>query len=143
MNLDMIMIIFEYQGVPDRMRGTVWRILLNVDLAKQKQQGIYAKMKLLGRKTSPDLHQIDLDVRRTFRRHVMFRERFSPSQKELFTVLVAHSVYNKQVGVNVNWIVLHNIVGSRWATARGCPTWPPYCSCTSTVMKTPSSLWVS
>ena len=80
------------------MRGTVWRILLNVDLAKQKQQGIYAKMKLLGRKTSPDLHQIDLDVRRTFRRHVMFRERFSPSQKELFTVLVAHSVYNKQVG---------------------------------------------
>ena len=92
------MIIFEYQGVPDRMRGTVWRILLNVDLAKQKQQGIYAKMKLLGRKTSPDLHQIDLDVRRTFRRHVMFRERFSPSQKELFTVLVAHSVYNKQVG---------------------------------------------
>ena len=99
MNLDMIMIFFEYQGVPDRMRGTVWRILLNVDLAKQKQQGIYAKMKLLGRKTSPDLHQIDLDVRRTFRRHVMFRERFSPSQKELFTVLVAHSVYNKQVGV--------------------------------------------
>ena len=113
MNLDMIMIIFEYQGVPDRMRGTVWRILLNVDLAKQKQQGIYAKMKLLGRKTSPDLHQIDLDVRRTFQRHVMFRERFSPSQKELFTVLVAHSVYNKQVGsglMNVNWTVLHDII---------------------------------
>ena len=35
----------SYQGVPDKMRGTVWRILLNVDNAKMKQQGIYNKMK--------------------------------------------------------------------------------------------------
>ena len=33
------------QGVPDKMRGTVWRILLNVDNAKMKQQGTYSKMK--------------------------------------------------------------------------------------------------
>ena len=34
-----------FQGVPDKMRGTVWRILLNVDNAKMKQQGTYSKMK--------------------------------------------------------------------------------------------------
>ena len=41
--------------------------------------------------------QIDLDIRRTFRRHVMFRERYSPGQADLFSVLSACSVYNKQV----------------------------------------------
>ena len=33
------------QGVPDKMRGTVWRILLNVDQVKLKQQGIFDEMK--------------------------------------------------------------------------------------------------
>jgi len=87
-----------WKGVPDKIRGTVWRILLNVDIIKQKQQGIYNKMRSLGRQTSPHIQQIDLDVRRTFRRHVMFRERYCPSQTDLFTILTAHSVYNRQVG---------------------------------------------
>ena len=34
-----------WKGVPDKMRGTVWRILLNVDFNKHKQQGIYEEMK--------------------------------------------------------------------------------------------------
>ena len=49
---------------------------------------------------SPDIVQIDLDIRRTFRRHVMFRERYSPGQTDLFSVLSAYSVYNKQVGLH-------------------------------------------
>ena len=35
----------QCQGVPDKMRGTVWRILLNVDQVKLKQQGIFDEMK--------------------------------------------------------------------------------------------------
>ena len=58
--------------------------------------GILISFRDLGSQ-SPHVRQIDLDIRRTFRRHVMFRERYSPSQVDLFSVLTAHSVYNKQV----------------------------------------------
>ena len=34
-------------------------------------------MKRLAREVSPDIKQIDLDVHRTFRDHVMFRERYN------------------------------------------------------------------
>ena len=34
-----------WKGVPDKIRGTVWRILLNVDIIKQKQQGIFNRMR--------------------------------------------------------------------------------------------------
>ena len=34
-----------WKGVPDKMRGTVWRILLNVDQVKLKQQGIFEEMR--------------------------------------------------------------------------------------------------
>ena len=33
-------------------------------------------MRDLGRGTSPDIKQIDLDVLRTFRDHVMYRDRY-------------------------------------------------------------------
>ena len=35
------------------------------------------QMKRLAREVSPDIKQIDLDVHRTFRDHVMFRERYN------------------------------------------------------------------
>ena len=35
------------------------------------------QMKELARRVSPDIKQIDLDVHRTFRDHVMFRERYN------------------------------------------------------------------
>ena len=53
--------------------------------------------RLLGRESSLNICQIDFDIRRTFRHHVMFRERYSPSQTDLFQILMAHSVYNTQV----------------------------------------------
>ena len=56
--------------------------------------GIYEAMKDLGRQTSPDVRQIDLDVMRTFRNHIMFRERYGIKQQALFHVLVAYSMYN-------------------------------------------------
>ena len=42
--------------------------------------------------------QIDLDVNRTYRDHMMFRERYNPRQSALFHVLAAYSVYNTEVG---------------------------------------------
>ena len=43
---------------------------------------------------STDIRQIDLDVNRTYRNHIMFRERYNTKQQMLFRVLVAYSVYN-------------------------------------------------
>ena len=52
----------------------------------------------LARKYSPDVRQIDLDVNRTYRDTTMFRQRFGTSQKALFNILCAYSVYNSEVG---------------------------------------------
>ena len=43
------------------------------------------------------MRQVDLDVNRTYRNHEMFRQRYNIKQKELFDVLVAYSVYNTEV----------------------------------------------
>ena len=54
-------------------------------------------MRRLARKHSPDIRQIDLDVNRTYRNHVMFRERYNHRQGALFHVLAAYSMYNSEV----------------------------------------------
>lgn len=55
-------------------------------------------MRELAWKWSPDIRQIDLDVNRTYREHIMFRERYNLKQRELFNVLGAYSVYNLEIG---------------------------------------------
>lgn len=55
-------------------------------------------MRLLARQWSPDLRQIDLDVNRTYRDHLFFRERYGLKQQALFHVLAAYSVYNAEIG---------------------------------------------
>lgn len=52
----------------------------------------------LAYKWSPDIRQIDLDVNRTYRDHIMFRERYGQRQQALFNVLSAYSVYNLDIG---------------------------------------------
>ena len=46
---------------------------------------------------SPDVRQIDLDVNRTYRNHIMFRDRYNTRQQALFHVLAAYSLYNSEV----------------------------------------------
>lgn len=65
-----------YKGLPDAVRGTVWFNLLELDKLKAEQQGIYEEMKERARHLSPDIRQIDLDVNRTYRDHIMFRKRY-------------------------------------------------------------------
>jgi len=87
-----------WKGVPERFRGRLWSILLDLDKIKQEQQGKYEEMKDFARKFSPEIRQIDLDVNRTYRDHVMFRERYNTRQQALFHVLAAYSIFNSEVG---------------------------------------------
>ncbi|CAG2161966.1 unnamed protein product [Oppiella nova] len=83
-----------YKGIPNAVRGEVWARLLNISRLKQEQDGKYNEMLEYGLDHSPDIRQIDLDVNRTYRNHIMFRERYNTKQQMLFKVLVAYSVYN-------------------------------------------------
>ncbi|KAL8614531.1 hypothetical protein ACOMHN_014110 [Nucella lapillus] len=55
-------------------------------------------MRNRARSKSTSIRQIDLDVNRTYRNHIMFRERYGVKQQALFHVLAAYSVYNTEVG---------------------------------------------
>ncbi|KAM7307567.1 USP6 N-terminal-like protein [Ixodes scapularis] len=87
-----------YKGIPNAVRAEVWLRLLDVARIKAEQEGKYLEMRERARKWSPDIRQIDLDVNRTYRNHIMFRERYSVKQQALFHVLAAYSVYNTEVG---------------------------------------------
>ncbi|XP_065351297.1 USP6 N-terminal-like protein isoform X1 [Cloeon dipterum] len=87
-----------FKGIPDSFRSRVWGLLLGLENIKQEQKGKYEEMRDLAHKWSPDIRQIDLDVNRTYRDHVDFRERYSDRQKSLFNVLGAYSMYNLEIG---------------------------------------------
>ncbi|TWW75617.1 USP6 N-terminal-like protein [Takifugu flavidus] len=86
-----------YKGIPLQLRGQAWALLLDIEKVKQDNEGKYEKMKQQARTFSTEIKQIDLDVNRTFRNHIMFRERFGVKQQALFHVLAAYSVYNTEV----------------------------------------------
>ncbi|XP_078000451.1 USP6 N-terminal-like protein [Glandiceps talaboti] len=87
-----------YKGIPLSIRGDIWARLLELKKVKDEQEGVYEKMKKRARVTSPDIRQIDLDVNRTYRDHIMFRDRYGVKQQALFHVLAAYSMYNTEVG---------------------------------------------
>ncbi|CAH1251264.1 USP6NL [Branchiostoma lanceolatum] len=103
-----------YKGIPHSLRGEVWSRLLDIAKIKQEQDGIYEgygnssmhpeqpstyeRMRVAARLSSPDVRQIDLDVNRTYRNHIMFRDRYGVKQQALFHVLSAYSIYNTEVG---------------------------------------------
>ncbi|XP_051689734.2 USP6 N-terminal-like protein isoform X1 [Oryctolagus cuniculus] len=95
-----------YKGIPLPMRGKVWSFLLDVDKVKAENPGKYQQMKGQGKLLSEHIHQIDADVRRTFRNHVMFRQRYGMKQQALFHVLLAHSEFDVEVGYRqgMNWV---------------------------------------
>ncbi|XP_070763989.1 USP6 N-terminal-like protein [Enoplosus armatus] len=86
-----------YKGIPLQLRGQAWALLLGVEKVKQDNKGKYEKMKQQACSFSTEIKQIDLDVNRTFRNHIMFMDRFGVKQQALFHVLAAYSVYNTEV----------------------------------------------
>uniref|UniRef100_UPI00358FA803 USP6 N-terminal-like protein isoform X2 n=1 Tax=Myxine glutinosa TaxID=7769 RepID=UPI00358FA803 len=114
-----------YKGIPLQLRGQIWALLLDLSLPKERYPGLYEEMKLHARCSSPDVRQIDLDVNRTFRDHIMFRDRFGVKQQALFHVLLAYSMYNVEVGYcqgmsqNVALLLMYlNEEDAFWALAR-------------------------
>ncbi|NXA30713.1 US6NL protein, partial [Eudromia elegans] len=87
-----------YKGIPLQFRGQVWSLLLDVPKMKEETKDLYNKLKCEARGSSPDIRQIDLDVNRTYRDHIMFRDRYGVKQQSLFHVLAAYSMYNTEVG---------------------------------------------
>ncbi|KAM7424752.1 hypothetical protein PAMA_000892 [Pampus argenteus] len=86
-----------YKGIPLQLRGRAWVLMLDVERAKKDNEGKYEKMKEQARLYSSEIKQIDLDINRTFRNHIMFMDRFGVKQQALFHVLSAYSVYNTEV----------------------------------------------
>ncbi|XP_014242865.1 USP6 N-terminal-like protein isoform X1 [Cimex lectularius] len=87
-----------FKGIPNSLRGKAWMQILNLENLRKDQHGKYQEMRELAWKWSPDIRQIDLDVNRTYRDHIMFRERYNSKQQELFNVLGAYSMYNLEIG---------------------------------------------
>uniref|UniRef100_A0A3B5LU59 Rab-GAP TBC domain-containing protein n=1 Tax=Xiphophorus couchianus TaxID=32473 RepID=A0A3B5LU59_9TELE len=87
-----------YKGVPLQLRGQVWCLLLDIPRIKEEKKDFYEKLKSRARALSPDVRQIDLDVNRTYRDHIMFMNRYDVKQQALFHVLTAYSMYNTEVG---------------------------------------------
>ncbi|XP_043092740.1 USP6 N-terminal-like protein isoform X5 [Puntigrus tetrazona] len=83
-----------YKGIPLQLRGQVWCLLLDIPKIKEEKKDYYEKLKIRARGLSPDVRQIDLDVNRTYRDHIMFMHRYDVKQQDLFHVLTAYSVYN-------------------------------------------------
>ncbi|XP_056134843.1 USP6 N-terminal-like protein [Lampris incognitus] len=86
-----------YKGIPLQLRGQAWALMLDVEKIKKENEGNYEKMKEQARLYSTEIKQIDLDINRTFRNHIMFMDRFGVKQQSLFHVLSAYSVYNTEV----------------------------------------------
>ncbi|NXG07786.1 US6NL protein, partial [Sakesphorus luctuosus] len=87
-----------YKGIPLQFRGQVWSLLLDVPKMKEEMKDLYNRLKWQARGASSFIRQIDLDVNRTYRDHIMFRDRYGVKQQSLFHVLAAYSIYNSEVG---------------------------------------------
>ncbi|NXV76236.1 US6NL protein, partial [Atlantisia rogersi] len=83
-----------------------WGKYRNSDKVRRKRKSrclagwrwcILPQMKEQAKSFSSEIKQIDLDVNRTFRNHIMFRDRYGVKQQALFHVLSAYSVYNTEV----------------------------------------------
>uniref|UniRef100_A0A1Y1KQ89 USP6 N-terminal-like protein n=1 Tax=Photinus pyralis TaxID=7054 RepID=A0A1Y1KQ89_PHOPY len=87
-----------YKGIPNSLRPQVWCKLLNLEKIKSENKGTYAEMTRLARLHSTDARQIDSDVNRQFREHIIYRERYGIKQQSLYNVLTAYAMYNSEVG---------------------------------------------
>ena len=89
------------KGIPDCLRMRIWAHFLEVDGLYAKDEGISLKdveFASLYLKVSGFERQIDLDIERTLRDHVLFKIRYSQAQISLFKILVAYSNLDPEVG---------------------------------------------
>jgi hypothetical protein len=82
------------KGVPECLRTKIWALFLEVPPVSSPSS-MYRELYL---KISGFERQIDLDIERTLRDHILFKARFSSAQVSLFKILVAYSNYDPEVG---------------------------------------------
>lgn len=83
------------KGIPNNVRGVAWYFLTNARHLQEKYPNLYEELKF---KNTPHSEQIDADINRTFRDHILFYERYGERQTSLFNVLRAYSNYNEELG---------------------------------------------
>jgi Rab-GTPase-TBC domain len=84
-------------GVPDELRGVVWRLLCGVEQRRSARPALYKRMEARTELTDA-VHQIRLDVGRTFIGHRRFEGKHSTGQQQLEAVLRAYSFHDPQIG---------------------------------------------
>lgn len=89
------------KGIPDCLRSKVWGLFALGQATKATSPGTCLQILSfheLYMKVSGFERQIDLDIERTLRDHVLFKIRFSSAQVSLFKILVAYSNLDPAVG---------------------------------------------
>jgi len=96
------------RGIPNDVRGMVWMNMLGVKqwrAVHSPQFDFYGD--IYGCRF---LKQIDLDIRRTHRNHVLFHKRYSQKQCSLFHGLRAYSIYQKDIGYTQGMSIIYAVV---------------------------------
>ena len=84
------------KGIPDSVRGMVWRLLADCDEEISNSDVQYSQ--LLERNSTPEVkEQIHKDIHRTMPNHILFEEK-GQGRQMLTNVLTAYSVYKPEVG---------------------------------------------
>jgi ankyrin repeat protein len=86
-----------WKGIPDRVRGVAWQCISGSQKLKNTAPHNYSYYLQLS-VPSKITHQIDLDVNRSNRHHIDFKERFGIMQISLFNVLKAYAAYDSALG---------------------------------------------
>lgn len=87
-----------YKGIPIAHRGKAWYTLVDAEKGRSKYPKDYYKKLLKAPADNDCCNQIDMDVNRCFRGHVLYMARYSDGQSALFNILRAYSVHDKEVG---------------------------------------------
>lgn len=85
------------KGVPEKLRGDVWKCLAGASFYKDKHESNYYES-LLEMPANPMFEVIDRDVHRCYPGHPMFAEKSGDGQKFLRNVLRAYAQHNPELG---------------------------------------------
>lgn len=86
-----------YKGIPNIVRPQCWRLITNISEFKNSYRCSYKS--LLEKQISPEIsYQLDVDINRSSRNHIMFKDRYGKGQIALFNVLKAYSILDPELG---------------------------------------------
>eukprot|EP00028_Trichosphaerium_sp_Am-I-7-wt_P005079 CAMPEP_0168534178 /NCGR_PEP_ID=MMETSP0405-20121227/17683_1 /TAXON_ID=498012 /ORGANISM="Trichosphaerium sp, Strain Am-I-7 wt" /LENGTH=676 /DNA_ID=CAMNT_0008560711 /DNA_START=477 /DNA_END=2504 /DNA_ORIENTATION=+ len=86
-----------WRGIPLPVKGQAWRLLSGTNEMVQKYGSDLYEECLKAKGNTKVTNQIDLDIQRSARSHIQFRERYGQGQVSLFNVLKAYSVFDQDV----------------------------------------------